>query len=304
MCDGRGVLGDDDAPEPPDATASVEPAPSSGAAAERAASPEPRDPPPTAGERLRRAGRRARELNEHERVLDAVARLRRRLPGDDRFGDALSTNDQARDSDLTRRVARLAGQTTGGAVQELGMGALQLWQAAAERTNRGRGQVDLTVLFTDLVGFSAWALEAGDHATLLLLRETAGALDPAVVRNRGSVVKWLGDGMMAVFRDPMDALRAVEQGRERLDGIEVAGYRPRIRAGMHVGRPRKVGGDYLGVDVNIAARVAQAAAADELLASGTTVAAMDPDAVLARRRRRFRAKGVPPELEVHAVRSA
>lgn len=254
--------------------------------------------------RTRTVARRARELNEHEAVLDAVARARRRLPGDDRFGDALSTADHARDPTLTRRIARLAGQRSGGAVHELGLSALQLWQAGAERSGRGRGSVDVTIAFTDLVGFSAWALEAGDEATLLLLRDVAAALEPAVARHRGTVVKWLGDGMMAVFREPLDAVRAVEAGREALERIEVAGYAPRIRAGMHVGRPRRVGADYLGVDVNIAARVAQAAGADELLVSDAALESLGPDVVQARRRKRFRAKGVPPELGVHAVRSA
>lgn len=294
--------GEDDAPETPD----LEPV-APGADGAPPAVPDddaPQDDAVTAPERARRFGRRVRALNEDERVLDAVARLRRRLPGDDRLGDALSTSDQGRDPTLTRRIARLAGQSTGGAVHEVGMGALQIWQATAERNGRGRGTVDMTILFTDLVGFSHWALEAGDQATLLLLREVGGVLDPAVGRQRGQVVKWLGDGMMAVFRDPMDALRAVEAGRAGLDGIEVAGYQPHIRAGMHVGRPRRVGGDYLGVDVNIAARVAAAAGTDELLASDAAVAGLDPDAVVAKRRKRFRAKGVPPELGVHAVRSA
>ena len=40
-----------------------------------------------------------------------------------------------------------------------------------------------------------------------------------------------------------------------------------MRAGVHWGRPRKLGGDYLGVDVNIAARVGDAAKADQVLAS-------------------------------------
>jgi adenylate cyclase len=254
--------------------------------------------------RTRTVARRARELNEHEAVLEAIARTRRRLPGDDRFGDALSTADQARDPTLTRRIARLAGQRSGGAVHELGLGALQVWQAAAERSGRGRGSVDVTIAFTDLVGFSAWALEAGDEATLLLLREVGGALEPAVAQHRGTVVKWLGDGMMAVFREPIDAVRAVEAGRETLSRIEIAGYAPRIRAGIHVGRPRQVGADYLGVDVNIAARVAQAAGTDELLASDAALDALGPDVVEARRRKRFRAKGVPADLGVHAIRSA
>jgi adenylate cyclase len=310
------VHGEDEATDgrAPDAGEGTDPATDAGApraedpAADDAPPPRPDEAGPRrraarVAEAARRAARRARELNEHEAVLDAVTRLRRRLPGDDRFGDALSTADGARDPTLTRRIARLAGQRSGGAAHEVGMGALQLWQAAAERSNRGRGDVDLTVLFTDLVGFSQWALQAGDEATLLLLREVAGALEPAVRAHRGTVVKWLGDGMMAVFREPGDALRAVEEGREALRGIEIAGYQPRIRAGMHLGRPRRVGADYLGVDVNIAARVANAAGTDELLVSEPALAALDPGAVVAKRRRRLRAKGVPDELGVHAVRS-
>ena len=62
--------------------------------------------------------------------------------------------------------------------------------------------------------------------------------------------------MMAVFKRRGAAIEAIIEGRERLAEIEVDGYVPRIRAGIHVGRPRKVGKDYFGVDVNIAARVA------------------------------------------------
>ena len=73
---------------------------------------------------------------------------------------------------------------------------------------------------------------------------------------------------------------------------------------MHTGNPRKLGGDYLGIDVNIAARVAQKAAAGEILASQSTVALLDPQSVSMRRKRTFallRVKGVPDELEVFAV---
>lgn len=299
--DGTAPANPDTVPGEDDATTRTAPAPSAQTGEASPVRVEPRSARIAA--RARRAARRARELNEHEGVLEAISRARRRLPGDDRFGDTLSTADGTRDRTLTRRIARLAGQSTGGAAHEVGMGALQLWQAASERVDRGRGEVDLTVVFTDLVGFSHWALEAGDEATLLLLREVAGALEPPVAAHRGTVVKWLGDGMMAVFRDAGDALAAVEEGRARLDGIEVAGYQPHIRAGMHVGRPRRVGSDYLGVDVNIAARVSAAAGTDELLVSEAALRALDADAVVAKKRRRLKAKGVPEELGVHAVRS-
>lgn len=246
-----------------------------------------------------RAARRVRELNDDVRAVDAVRKLRDRLPGDDRFGDSLSTAPSSGRRPAAAHLARLAGHPSG-LSHEIGMGALQLFQAAAESRNRGRGQTDLTILFTDLVGFSSWAMDAGDEEALGLLRAVSDVLEPAVTGQRGEVVKWLGDGMMAVFRRPADAVEAVAQAQRGLESVERAGHRPRMRAGVHVGRPRRVGRDYLGVDVNIAARVADAAAAGELYASDTALAGLGDD-VRSRRKKRFSAKGVPAEIGVHAL---
>jgi adenylate cyclase len=55
------------------------------------------------------------------------------------------------------------------------------------------------------------------------------------------------------------------------------------------------------VDVNVAARVTQAAKADELLVTGPVREALDDSAFKARRKLRFRAKGAPRDLEVFSV---
>jgi adenylate cyclase len=185
--------------------------------------------------------------------------------------------------------------------RELGLGALQLWQALSEAQGRGRGDHDLVILFTDLVDFSSWALEAGDEATLELLRLVGTAGETAICDRGGRVVKRLGDGLMAVFDDPPSAILAAHEACREVGGLELGGYRPSLRAGVHVGRPRKLGGDYLGVDVNVAARVAEAAAGGEVLITGPARERLDPDVFRFRRLRRFRAKGVPKELEVYVV---
>ena len=82
--------------------------------------------------------------------------------------------------------------------------------------------------------------------------------------------------------------------------MSVDGYVPQLRAGVHAGRPRKIGGDYIGVDVNVAARIAGAADAGEVLVSGPARDRVASDGI-AFKRRRFRAKGAPKELEVYAV---
>jgi len=106
---------------------------------------------------------------------------------------------------------------------------------------------------------------------------------------------------MAVFTDPASAVAAAHEACYRVGALEARGYRPRMRAGVHVGRPRRLGGDYLGIDVNIAARVAAAASGDEVLVSGPACARLDDDAFELRRRRRFKAKGAPKGLEVYSV---
>jgi class 3 adenylate cyclase len=201
---------------------------------------------------------------------------------------------------LARRVAEV-GQQRPSAVRELGLGAFQVWQALAEKQGRGRGDRELAILFTDLVEFSSWALEAGDEASLELLREVGRAEDAAVADHGGRVVKRLGDGLMAVFDAAQDAVDAACVVRDEVAGIEVDGYHPKLRAGVHLGRPRKIGGDFLGVDVNIAARVADAARGDQILVSGAACEQLEDGAFKCKKVRRFKAKGAPKELEVFSV---
>jgi adenylate cyclase len=253
---------------------------------------------------VRRIARRgARKLDNNDALLGFVRRLRERLPGDEDFGDPLST---ARFGHLAVANTQWTDLTENrpGVVREIGRGALQVWQSVLEARGQDRGDVPMTVVFTDLVEFSNWSLSAGDDDTLRLLRDVAVAIEPPVKRRGGHVVKRLGDGMMAVFVSPQAAFEAVVEANENLKSIKVAGYRPRIRTGMHTGNPRKLGGDFLGIDVNIAARVSQKATAGEILVSQTTLAVLDAETVTARRKRTFallRVKGVPDELEVYAI---
>jgi adenylate cyclase len=251
--------------------------------------------------RLAKVAERGRRLNTNERLLAVVRRLRDALPGDSRFGDPLSVAGDKQSDVVGRRISELTAERPG-VLREAGLSALQVWQAMSEAQGRGRGEIECTIVFTDLVEFSSWAVEAGDEAALELLRDVADAIEPPVADHGGRVVKRLGDGMMAVFSDPNDGIAAVLEARDRLTEVEVDGYRPVIRAGVHVGQPREIGGDYIGVDVNVAARVAEGAAGDELLATEPVVQALDGGATVAPRKRRwFRGKGVPKDLSIYSL---
>jgi adenylate cyclase len=234
-------------------------------------------------------------------VVRAARMLRARLPGDHAYGDPLSVAGDEPPQLIAQRLAAATDRRPS-AVRELGFGALQLWQAVSEAQGRGRGDEPLAILFTDLVGFSDWALEAGDDAALELLRTVGRTVDPAITERDGRIVKRLGDGVMAVFDDAALAVDAALESTRAVGEIELDGYRPELRGGIHFGRPRKLGSDYFGVDVNVAARVADAAGPGEVLISEAVCDQIGGTEMELRRRWRFKAKGAPKDLKVFAAR--
>jgi adenylate cyclase len=244
-----------------------------------------------------RAAALFRRLDGHPVLLRAAGALRSRLPGDEAYGDPLSVAGDEAPQVIGRRLAQLTAERPG-ALRELGFSALQVWQSVSEAQGRGRGDRELAILFTDLVEFSDWALDAGDTMAVELLRRVGGETEPIVTGHGGRVVKRLGDGLMAVFDDPCAAVDAALDAAEAVDRIELDGHRPRQRAGVHLGRPRRLGSDYFGVDVNVAARVAAAAGPGQVLVSQAARGRLDDAEVKLRRRWRFKAKGAPKDLDV------
>lgn len=239
-------------------------------------------------------------LDSEPSLLSVARGIRRRLPGDEKFGDPLSTAGRAPVEMIARSVSALQpGRES--VAKELGLSALQVWQSVSEATGRGRGELQMALLFTDLVGFSSWALNAGDAAVLELLREVGTAVEAVIVNHDGRIVKRLGDGLMATFLSAEEAVEAALDGQDAVRGIQVDGYMPRMRAGVHWGQPRKLGGDYLGVDVNVAARVTAAAKAGQVLVSDALLERIDDRVFQAGRTKRLRADGAPAGLRVAEI---
>jgi class 3 adenylate cyclase len=252
-----------------------------------------------------------RGTNHRPGVVAFVRRARRLLPGDPEFGDPLSTAGEGGPRAAARAADRLLGDRDA-ASREVSLGVLQVWQALTEAVSRRPANLEVTLVFTDLVGFSAWSLQAGDDATLTLLRQVARAVEPPLLDAGGHIVKRMGDGIMAVFRDPTVALRAVLTAKEAMKSLEVAGYTPRMRVGIHTGRPQRLAADWLGVDVNIAARVMERATKGGVMVSGPTLdlipqSELDALGVIAKRARRpvFASKltGIPPDLAIYRLKT-
>ncbi|WP_373862554.1 adenylate/guanylate cyclase domain-containing protein [Nocardia lijiangensis] len=244
--------------------------------------------------------------NQRSDLIEVLRKAREQLPGDPSFGDPLSVTGPGGARAVARAADKLVGDTPS-AAREIGFGALQVWQAMLERVGRGKGSEEITVMFTDLVAFSSWSLTAGDEVTLELLREVAKAIEPPIADRGGRVVKRMGDGVMAVFPSADRAVRAAVQAKRNLSQIDLRGYRPRMRMGLHTGSPREIGGDWLGVDVTIAARVMEAGGNGNTMVSEATLQSLEPETlaelgltVKPYRRSFFAAplSGVPEDLRI------
>jgi adenylate cyclase len=236
----------------------------------------------------------AKRTDANPQLVAAARFIRGLLPGDDPEKSRLPLPMQ-------RLVTELEPERES-TMHQIGIGALQAWQALSDAQRRGRGEADVAILFTDLVGFSDWALEAGDEASLELLRRVGDAEQRAVSDQGGAVVKRLGDGSMAVFSRAEQAVAAALEAQEAAAEVEVEGYAPFLRAGVHQGRPQKVKGDFLGIDVNIAARVGDAAKGGEVLVSGTVREKLDGRRFKFGRERTLEAPGAPADLTVCSVK--
>ena len=120
------------------------------------------------------------------------------------------------------------------------------------------------VLFTDIVGSTEHLARVGDQAWRELIVAHDGCSRRAVERHGGRVVKSTGDGVLATFEGPAQAVRGAQEIAASLGELGLE-----IRAGVHVGEIETVGDDVTGVSVNVAARVAAIAGASEVLVSST-----------------------------------
>ncbi|MGA0598398.1 adenylate/guanylate cyclase domain-containing protein [Enterovirga sp. CN4-39] len=136
-------------------------------------------------------------------------------------------------------------------------------------------RIDATVMFADVIGFTAMACKLQPEDVITLLRELHAVLSHGIFANRGTIDKFLGDGVIAVFGasncDEPNATNAVRASFDILRAVEVwNGERRRsgkpdvtVAVGLHfgavilgnVGSERRLELTVLGDTVNLANRI-------------------------------------------------
>ena len=121
-----------------------------------------------------------------------------------------------------------------------------------------------TVLFTDIVASTARAAASGDQRWRAVLQRFGEITADLAERFGGTVVKSTGDGHLATFDGPTQAIRCAEALRADVETLGI-----QIRAGIHTGECELLDTDIGGLAVHIAARILGQAGAGEILVSRT-----------------------------------
>jgi class 3 adenylate cyclase len=213
--------------------------------------------------------------------------------------------DEAADSaGIELRTARDTFERLGAA------GDLRQAEEALRRLQESTGQAPMgteaarvtrAFMFTDIVDSTRLAETLGDEAWERMRRWHDRTLRSAAAEQGGEEVKATGDGFFFTFADADHALEAAIAIQRRLASQrETQGFAPEVRIGIHSAEANRVGLDYHGIGVNVAARLADAAGGGEVMVSGATLlAARHAYSEVARRLAEL--KGISEPIEVVSV---
>ncbi|HXF72535.1 MAG TPA: adenylate/guanylate cyclase domain-containing protein [Actinomycetota bacterium] len=262
---------------------------------------------PAIAERL--SGRRD-TAEEDRRVLDLMARGM----GYAEMAGELGTTQEAVDRRVTELFRRMAGGTGSGLIDEFKrLHAAVVEQAASRRTlasfvpqqladrlatQPGAAiepqEVEVTVLFSDIRGFSTLAEQLPARDVAAVVGRHLQAMAEVVLAHGGTIDKFQGDAVMAVFGapDPQPdhaerALRCALAMQARQEELNAEGWGvpglPRLRVGIGVNTGLVIAGtvggggrlEYtvVGDAVNVASRLQAEAGGGEIVAAASTVAA-------------------------------
>jgi len=108
-----------------------------------------------------------------------------------------------------------------------------------------------TILFTDIVGSTAKAVELGDARWRELLEDHHATVRRLLLRYRGTELDTAGDGFFAAFDGPARGIRCARAITESVRDLGIE-----VRAGLHTGECERMNAKVGGIAVHIGARVA------------------------------------------------
>jgi adenylate cyclase len=178
----------------------------------------------------------------------------------------------------------------------------------------------VTILFSDIRGFTRMSEHMEPHAVVELLNEYFSEMTDIIFDSGGTLDKYLGDGIMAVYGAPIpkpdDALRAAKTAIEMQRALSALNRnwesrgQQALRMGVgvntgpvtagNIGSSKRMDYTVIGDAVNLASRLCSNAAGEQILVSESTYAQLD-GRIAGRRLEPIRVKGKETPVELYEV---
>ena len=179
---------------------------------------------------------------------------------------------------------------------------------------------ELSILFSDIRSFTSMAEKMSPDNLCAFLNEYFTPMTEAIMKRRGTVDKFIGDGLLAFFGDPEDqtdhALRCVTAAQDMQRKVSkltstwetLAGLPIRIRIGINtgpvivgnMGSPKRLSYTVIGSAVNLAQRLESNAPEGGILISRSTYDQVK-DTLNAEPKDKIRVKGFDKPIAVYTV---
>lgn len=141
-------------------------------------------------------------------------------------------------------------------------------------------ETEVAVLFADVVGSTRLYEVLGDHQARDMILQCVEIMRGATERNRGSVIKTIGDEILAIFPTADDAVNAAGEMQHDIGShpaLLVNGQHVAIRIGCHYGPVVLENRDIFGASVHTANRMTSQAKAGQIILTADTVTRLCPE---------------------------
>jgi class 3 adenylate cyclase len=176
------------------------------------------------------------------------------------FGDRSRKRRRRRDVERAKR----AGTQVGDALADM-LRSLAARQRERKRPTHGPVKRWVAVMFSDIVDSTRLAEEVGDEEWTGVVSRYREFVRAAFATRGGEEVGTQGDGFLAQFPSPADAVLCAIDIQRDIEDVAAAGLGLQLRIGVHAGEAVHDDGDLIGRVVNLAARVTGEADPGEIL---------------------------------------
>ena len=176
---------------------------------------------------------------------------------------------------------------------------------------------EVTVLFADIRGFTALSEKLKPKEVVLMLNNYLGGMTEAVLKNKGTLDKYIGDCIMAVFNAPIKqedhVLRAVKTALDMQKAVSRISKKKnvqKVKCGIgintgeavvgNIGSEKRIDYTAIGDSVNLASRLCSVAKADQVIISEETYEKIK-DRIKAKKLGKVKLKGKEKEVVIYNV---